>query len=92
MNTTRKKQKKPIIQGEIIDTKEGWIKIRIYGKSYERGYAHGFLLHKELTEVKRSFTFLVNKYIKIRATAKFYCLKLQEWRNSLFDFNPLNLQ
>ena len=34
----------------------------------------------------------VNKYIKIRATAKFYCLKLQEWRNSLFDFNPLNLQ
>ena len=61
MNTTRKKRN---IQGEIIEVKEGWKKIRVYGKPYERGYAHGFLLSKELTEVKRSLPFLIVEFMK----------------------------
>ena len=61
MNTTRKKRN---IQGEIIEVKEGWKKIRVYGRPYERGYAHGFLLSKELTEIKRSLPFLIVEFMK----------------------------
>jgi hypothetical protein len=61
MNVTRKKRN---IQGEIIEVKEGWKKMRVYGKPFERGYAHGFLLSKELAEVKRSLPFLIVELMK----------------------------
>ena len=61
MNTTRKKRN---IQGEIVEVVEGWKKIRVYGRPYERGYAHGFLLSKELSEVKRSLPFLIVEMMK----------------------------
>jgi hypothetical protein len=61
MNTTRKKRN---IQGEIVEVVEGWKKIRVYGKPFERGYAHGFLLSKELSEVKRSLPFLIVEMMK----------------------------
>ena len=32
-----KTQKNPTIQGEILEKKEGWISIHIYGEPYERG-------------------------------------------------------
>ena len=36
------------INGEIILEKEGWKKVHVYGDPYEIGYAHGYLLSKEL--------------------------------------------
>lgn len=51
--------------------KNGWIQMKIYGSPFERGYAHGFLLRKELQKirqgilpflVKNSYTISYEKY------------------------------
>jgi len=47
------------ISGKIIEEKEGWKSIFIYGTPFERGYAHGTLLHKEITYIKKIFPFMV---------------------------------
>lgn len=52
------------IQGVVEGVKEGWKMVHIWGAPYERGYAHGALLHKELTEVFRIFPFVVEKEFK----------------------------
>jgi hypothetical protein len=58
--TTRKIYSK--LNGKIIEKKHGWIVAEIRGNAYEMGYAHGFLLHKELKRVVYSFPFMVKKY------------------------------
>jgi len=58
--TTRKIYSK--LNGKIIEKKHGWIVAEIRGNAYERGYAHGFLLHKELKRLVYSFPFMVKKY------------------------------
>ncbi len=63
MNRTRK-NKKHDIHGEILDTSEGWLKIRVYGDPYERGYAHGYLLARELKPAKQTLTFIVREFLK----------------------------
>jgi hypothetical protein len=50
-----------IICGKIEGKRGGWIMIRIWGEAYDRGYAHGRLLHKELANVVRIFPFVVKK-------------------------------
>jgi len=67
---TNKKTRKQCIEnhinGNIIDeNKEGWKIIHIYGNPFERGYAHGFLLYKELKRVLKTLPFIVEKSLKI---------------------------
>ena len=61
-----KTQKNPTIQGEILEKKEGWISIHIYGEPYERGYAHGYLLANELKRAKKVLKFLVETEIHVK--------------------------
>ena len=64
-NRTRKNT--PIVRvpdfGKIINQKEGWIVLQIQGDAYQRGYAHGYLLHKELKRVADCFPFIVKHEI-----------------------------
>lgn len=64
MNRTRK-NKKHNIQGEALSADEGWRKIRIYGDPYERGYAHGYLLARELSDSKRILSFSIREFLKM---------------------------
>jgi len=57
--TTRKRL---AINGELLEEKAGWKKIHIYGEPYERGYAHGVLLHKELKKAKEGLTVIAREY------------------------------
>ena len=68
-----KTKKQIIINGNIINENlEGWKIIHIYGNAFERGFAHGFLLFKELKRVLKTVPFIIkttlhvsmNKYIK----------------------------
>ena len=55
-NPTKRKTRKHIpkfkVNGIKKKQKNGWIKIKIYGTSLERGFAHGFLLRKELQKIR----------------------------------------
>jgi hypothetical protein len=64
MNKTRKNKQLPKIHGKIIEKIQGWKKIHVYGDPYERGFAHGFLLSKELKRIKQSLPFWVNEILK----------------------------
>jgi hypothetical protein len=64
--TTRKIYSKTY--GKIIEKKHGWIIAEIRGDAYQRGYAHGCLLYKELKRVIYSFHFIVKKYFKTSLT------------------------
>lgn len=79
-NKTRKSRK---VNGEILCKKEGWIHVHIYGEPYERGYAHGYLLHKELKRsrkvleftVKNDFNTSLNQYIETCKIILYYIIK-----------------
>jgi hypothetical protein len=45
--------------GNVEGQTEGWKMVHIWGRPYERGYAHGRLLNRELDEVFRIFPFVV---------------------------------
>ena len=64
---TRKNHKKTNIQinGRIIEEKAGWKIIHIYGDSFERGYAHGYLLSNELQSIKKVLPFIVKENFNI---------------------------
>jgi len=62
VRTTRKIY--PKVNGKIIEKKHGWVITEIHGDPYERGYAHGVLLYKELKRIVHSFPFIVKKYFK----------------------------
>jgi hypothetical protein len=59
------KLKKPRISGHITEQKEGWKTIHVYGSAYDRGFAHGYLLHKELKRILKSFPFVVKNELHI---------------------------
>ena len=62
-NQTRKQS---IICGKILqENHEGWKIIEIHGDPYERGFAHGYLLHQELTTVLKKLPFMVNHEIEV---------------------------
>ena len=63
--TSRKKYTKlPEVSGKIIEKTHGWVVAEIRGDAYERGYAHGVLLYKELKRIVYAFPFIVKKYFK----------------------------
>jgi hypothetical protein len=52
--------------GKIINTNNhGWKQIEIWGSAYKRGYAHGYLLSNELSNVLKQMSFLVHENFKI---------------------------
>ncbi len=66
-NITHKKSSQ--LSGKIIDkNREGWIILEIRGAPYQRGFAHGKLLNRELQEVKRCLPFLVKTQLKVNYT------------------------
>ena len=62
-NKTRKRTVK--IQGKIIEKREGWIVAHIFGEPYERGYAHGVLLHQELKKLTKVLPFIVKEFLEV---------------------------
>lgn len=64
--TNTKKKHTTKVNGQRYNTKNGWIKIKIYGNPFERGYAHGFLLRKELQKIRNEILpFLVENNFHI---------------------------
>lgn len=61
-NKTMKKIK---INGSIIGEKSGWKIVEIYGEPFKRGYAHGYLLSKELMTVQQVLPFIVKSQLNI---------------------------
>ena len=62
---TRKNNKTPI-NGRVLEKeKEGWKIVEVFGEPFEMGYAHGYLLHDELREIKKTFPFIVKNELKI---------------------------
>ena len=61
-------RKRLAINGELLEEKGGWKKIHIYGEPYERGYAHGVLLYKELKKVKEGFKIIAREYCDMSLT------------------------
>jgi hypothetical protein len=58
--------KKQTIHGSIIHGNlEGWKVIHIYGEPFERGFAHGYLLYKEIQKSIKTLEFLVKENIGI---------------------------
>jgi hypothetical protein len=54
----------PKIYGKILSQKEGWIIIHIFGKPYERGFAHGYLLCEPLQKIKDIFELVIQEEFK----------------------------
>lgn len=65
-DTKNHTRKQPIICGKIIqENQEGWKILELHGNPYDRGFAHGFMLHKELAVVLKKFPFIVNHEIEV---------------------------
>jgi len=57
-----KKNNKIIISGHIVEkNNEGWKTVYVYGEAYDRGYAHGFLLHDDIKKAIRHFEFFLQE-------------------------------
>ena len=55
----RKRHKSPKINGHILERKESWISLHIYGEPFERGFAHGSLLYKEIEKNQKRMIFTI---------------------------------
>jgi len=68
-NKTKNNRPKLIykINGKIINENiQGWKTLHIWGDPFERGFAHGVLLYKDLVRVKKSLPFSVKVQIGIK--------------------------
>ncbi len=71
--TIANKTKKNVKINGKIKKKNGWKIVEIYGKPFERGFAHGYLLASDLLRVQKVLPFIVkeqlntdfNSYLKI---------------------------
>ena len=64
-NNVTKKHRPIRVHGEIQkENQEGWKIVHIYGTPEQRGFAHGFLLYKELERVLFKFPFIVKQEIQ----------------------------
>lgn len=62
MSFIKDRKQKRFVHGKIIHSnKNGWKQIEIWGDAFERGFAHGYLLFKELKRMKKSFVFMVHQ-------------------------------
>lgn len=66
--TNNKTIKKTKIYGSMIEEKDGWKIVEIYGEPFQRGYAHGYLLSKELMKVQEILPFIVKDQLNISFT------------------------
>ena len=62
-NTTQRNRRSNPVKGSI-QRNAGWITISVHGTPFERGFAHGYLLHKELKRVRPILKYLVSTYYK----------------------------
>jgi hypothetical protein len=46
--------------GKIVQIRHGWKEIEIWGTPFERGFAHGHLLHLEISKIKETLRFQVS--------------------------------
>ena len=53
---------------DLKKTIEGWIIIEIHGEPFERGFAHGYLLYKEIRKNKKKVSFIVSHILKTTMT------------------------
>jgi hypothetical protein len=60
-NRTQKNRKHTISGSVIKENKEGWKIVEVHGKPFERGFAHGFLLYKELAKALEIFPFMTDQ-------------------------------
>ena len=56
------------ICGSILESKEGWKTICVYGDPYDRGFAHGYLLREEFRRVLKILPFVVKTMLKVSMT------------------------
>ena len=56
---TRKTQNQPIIHGTHLGKQNGWIKVEVYGEPYQLGFAHGWLLSREIHQCITLMKYLV---------------------------------
>jgi hypothetical protein len=70
-NTKTRNNRNTKIQGYLIKKKGGWKIIHIYGDPYNRGYAHGVLLYKELSKIHKIILFTVKKLLKVKNHNKY---------------------
>ena len=60
------KTKKHIhVHGHLDQENAGWKRIAIYGTPQQRGFAHGFLLYREILAVHHKFRFLVKQEMEV---------------------------
>lgn len=65
--------KKIQIHGRIVKVNNGWKQLILEGNPQQRGFAHGYLLYKEIEELIRCFPFIIrqelecsySKYLKL---------------------------
>lgn len=62
-NKTRRRHQ-IAISGCIYNRKQGWICVEIRGQAYERGFAHGYLLYKQLARLFECLPFKVKEDFK----------------------------
>lgn len=82
-NTHTRKRRIIKVQGKMIEKKEGWTVFEMRGNPYERGYAHGRLLWKEMGRVVKSLPFIVKNnyetslanYLKVCKKHIFYTVR-----------------
>jgi len=79
------------VHGKRAPMKNGWIRIQIYGNAFERGFAHGYLLAKELQVIKNAFIMIVKENLKFTPTSyTTFCKekitpKIQEYSPEFFE-------
>jgi len=64
-NKTKKIYNHKKICGKITSIKQGWKSINVWGEPYERGFAHGYLLHKEMEQINTVLPFIVKDQLKV---------------------------
>lgn len=68
---THKRPRPSSIHGSVLSTKGGWKTIHVYGTPYERGYAHGYLLRKEMARVPQVLRFVVKHELEVNRYADY---------------------
>ncbi|NBX71689.1 hypothetical protein EBQ91_02100 [bacterium] len=67
MRTQTRKHHQHQINGKIFhENNQGWKTVHVWGEPFERGFAHGALLYKDLARIKKSLPFMVKTLINIK--------------------------
>lgn len=69
---------KPKLCGRRSPIKNGWIRIKIYGNAFERGFAHGYLLSSELEDIRIAFAFILRENMDVSPGVEKYIADCKE--------------